>query len=146
MSVVLVLSYKFVSHDESGDNLSIIRTLAAAGPVCGPRDLLPAAFARMRACWNASAAMSDTNFCAARDRRRFLIAGEDNSASATIQAADERGNIQANVFAFKAYPLQVVIRDLVWDLSHQASIPHCECHPWPHPASDLPRAQRTSGS
>ena len=49
-----------------------VRTLTAAGPACGARDRVPAAFARILACWNASAAMSDTNFCAASDRRRFL--------------------------------------------------------------------------
>lgn len=49
-------------------------TRAAAMPGCVARDLPPVAFARIRACWYASAAMSETNFCAARDKRRFLFA------------------------------------------------------------------------
>ena len=48
------------------------QTLAPPGPETVARARPLAAFVRIRACWYASEAMSETNFWAARERRRLL--------------------------------------------------------------------------
>ena len=74
VSVVLVLSWAHTAQHRiaRGQWGKTLTRADAALPGWFARDRPPAAFARMRACWYASAAMSDTNFCAARDRRRLL--------------------------------------------------------------------------
>lgn len=91
----------------------------------------PAAFDLMRACWYASAAMSETNFCAASARSRFLKCvgrrGEQDSAlrwqiqarqmsHGSVRYANKRSseyNGQTGVLTVKANPLEVVVRHLI---------------------------------
>ena len=81
-------------------------------PPTGARPRPPAAaFVRIRACWYASAAMSDTNFCAARDNNRFL-----RCISADVANRRDKRDSQTNVFTFKADSLKVVICYFVRDL------------------------------
>ena len=62
-----------VSYDI--EHMHFVKGLTLADDVPAPRPRPPgAAFVRMRACWYASAAISETNFCAARDSKRFLRA------------------------------------------------------------------------
>lgn len=86
--------------------------MAEPGPANGwlVRARPPAAFVRIRACWYASAAMSETNFWAARDRRRFLHGNE------WVHKRLEALSIQPDVLAFKPDSLEVIIGDFVGNL------------------------------
>ena len=70
--VVRVLSY--TTFEQENFRTELVQTFTEPGPVNGwlTRARPPVAFVRIRACWYASAAMSETNFCAARDNSRFL--------------------------------------------------------------------------
>lgn len=75
----------------------------------------PAAFVRIRACWYASAAISETNFWAASDKSRFLNQG--NTDVILLGKNEEEGNnLQSHVFTFETHFLQVIVCNLIWNL------------------------------
>ncbi len=108
---VFVLSYVIIildiPHTEHGARTLITPT--------GARPRPPTALVRIRACWNASAAMSDTNFCAANDRRRFLgdAAGVEQPSEGRVNKV---GDLQTRVVALNANALQEIIRNFIRNL------------------------------
>ncbi len=61
--------------------------------------------------------MSETNFWAASERRRFLDVHRQQRVS-----VGRHNGIQPHILAFKADALQIVVSNLVWDLSDALSI------------------------
>jgi len=112
VSVVLVLSYARPGYSkESYYTYKIKHTLEAPEPIfilARP----PAAFVRIRACWYASAAISDTNFWAARARSRFL-----RNYLRVYSFRFFMICLQPCIITFESYSLKVVICDFRWNLT-----------------------------
>lgn len=86
---------------------------------------LAAAFVRIRACWKASAAISETNFCAASANNLFLK-GKISSVIPKKKSSVKKPGYpqlfrcviysQTYIFTLKPNPLQVVVGDFVRNL------------------------------
>ena len=94
--------------------MCMVYTFAEPGPDNGwvVRARPPAAFVRIRACWYASAAISETNFCAASDTRRFLNVGYCLFHLAQNPIKD----LQTYILTLEPNPLKVIVCNFIRDL------------------------------